>query len=64
MKSKYQPTLEPRKTLGTYNNVGNPSEFPIFCIEEYTQRKKTLPSQFNLVNYVDSKDYFDRVRYV
>ena len=64
MKSKYQPTMEPTKTLGTYDDGGNPREHPIISIGKVTQRGSNLPSHFNLADYVNPKGHFDLVGYV
>ncbi|KAL7523843.1 hypothetical protein ACHAXR_000358, partial [Thalassiosira sp. AJA248-18] len=66
VKSMYQPEmeLEPTKTLGAYDDDGQPRATPIYAIGKVTKKGSNLPSRFNLADYVDRKGRFDLVGYI
>ena len=51
------------KTLGTYDEDGHVLEEPVYSFGPVIERGLNLPSGKNHVDYIDSKGYYDIIKY-
>jgi len=61
-KTRYLPKMKPTKSLGSYDQDGNPLADPVLVIGEVISKGEDLPSGKNHADYIDKKGYYDVVK--
>ena len=62
-KSRFLPKMKALKTLGTYDEDGHVLEEPVYSFGPVIERGLNLPSGKNHADYIDSKGYYDIIKY-
>ena len=55
--------MEKKKSLGAYDNDGNPRGIPVIAFRKVIKKGGDLPSGKNHASYIGSKSKYDHVKY-